>query len=435
MRPGVFHRPLWLVLAAVLAASSAWLYPQRIVGYQIANELAHGLPRGNLSDLYPRWLGARELLLHGRNPYSPPVTREIQQGFYGRAIDPATPGDPRDQEGFVYPLYVIFYLAPIIHFPFEIVRRVSFWVLLGLTVATVPLWLGMLRWRLPLWGRATAVILTIGSLPVIQGLKLQQMTLLVLALLAVAMVLFVSKRPLAAGFMLALATIKPQLVWLLLIWLIIWMMADWRHRYHWAVSFLLTMTVLLAASEWYLSDWIPRFFQAVHEYRTYTEAASVFDRMVPAPWSLFLRLLTAAAVVHVCWKNRKYAEETHEFAATVSLMLVVTIIITVVSKYAVYNQTMLLPALLLIIRQRRQIWSGNLASRMMLSLIGVFLVWPWVASILLAGLSFVLPVEIVERAWTVPSWTVLPLSLSVAGMVLMMTYQKTFTAPPKSGTS
>src|SRR5678816_4711785 len=29
---------------------------------------SHG--RGNGSDLYPRWLGARELFLHGKDPYS-----------------------------------------------------------------------------------------------------------------------------------------------------------------------------------------------------------------------------------------------------------------------------------------------------------------------------------------------------------------------------
>ncbi|MGD1006096.1 MAG: hypothetical protein ABR980_02565, partial [Ignavibacteriaceae bacterium] len=33
------------------------------------------------SDLYPRWLGSREALLHHRDPYGADVTREIQTGF------------------------------------------------------------------------------------------------------------------------------------------------------------------------------------------------------------------------------------------------------------------------------------------------------------------------------------------------------------------
>ena len=77
------------LLLALLFAGSMWFYVQRVlVPYQKADAAAHGRPRGNLSDLYPRWLGARELLLHHRDPYSPEVTREIQIGYYGRPLDP-----------------------------------------------------------------------------------------------------------------------------------------------------------------------------------------------------------------------------------------------------------------------------------------------------------------------------------------------------------
>src|SRR5579862_5448978 len=36
---------------------------------------------GNWSDLYPCWFGAREVLLHGRDPYSLEMTRAIQSGY------------------------------------------------------------------------------------------------------------------------------------------------------------------------------------------------------------------------------------------------------------------------------------------------------------------------------------------------------------------
>jgi hypothetical protein len=434
MRPGIPHKPLWLVLAALLGAAGVWLYAQRVlVSYQIADAAAHDRPRGNLSDLYPRWLGARELLLHGRDPYSPAVTREIQQGYYGRALDPARNGDPKDQQGFAYPPYVVFFLAPTIHLPFEIVRKGFFWVLLGFTIATVPLWLRVLRWQVPLWAQASIVILTIGSLPVMQGLKLQQMTLFVVALLAVAIALFVSDCPIAAGIVLAVATIKPQLVWLLAFWLTIWTFADWRRRYRWAASFLLTMAVLFAASEWYLPHWIPRFLQAVREYRNYTDAVSVLDKLVPAPWGWLPRILAAAAAVHLCWKSRKFAEGTPAFAATASLVLAATVI--VIPSYALYNQVMLLPALLMLVRERHRIWSRNLMSSALLSVVAILLVWPWLASIVLAGLSFVLPLELVERAWAVPGWTVLSLPVGVAALMLVGSYQKPFAALPEAGTS
>src|SRR5580692_11318806 len=102
------RRPLSILgfALAVLASASTWFYVNRILRpQQIAEAAAHSRPRGNLSDLYPRWLGARELLLHRRNPYSAEITREIQQGYYGRPLDPALPNDPRDQQGFAYPAY------------------------------------------------------------------------------------------------------------------------------------------------------------------------------------------------------------------------------------------------------------------------------------------------------------------------------------------
>jgi len=89
---------LYLLLGAVLAALAMWLWIQRIaIPHQQVESATRGIPRGNLSDLYPRWLGARELLLHRRDPYSPDITREIQQGYYGRVLDASRPNDPKDQ--------------------------------------------------------------------------------------------------------------------------------------------------------------------------------------------------------------------------------------------------------------------------------------------------------------------------------------------------
>ena len=141
------------LLLALLSAASMWLYVQQVlVPYQKADAAAHGRPRGNLSDLYPRWLGTRELLLYHRDPYSPEVTREIQIGYYGRPLDPGRMADPRfnepkDQQGFAYPLHVIFLLAPTIGLPFPVVQTGFRWLLVILTLASVLLWLRVVRWR------------------------------------------------------------------------------------------------------------------------------------------------------------------------------------------------------------------------------------------------------------------------------------------------
>src|SRR6202451_2828112 len=141
-----------------------WFYVQHVViGHQQTEAALHGIPRGNLSDLYPRWLGTRELLLHHRNPYTPEVTRDIQIGYYGCPLDASRPGDPKDQMGFAYPLYVVFLIAPTISFPFSSVSFVAHWFFILLPAFSVPLWLRAMRWRVSPVLTATLVTLTLGT--------------------------------------------------------------------------------------------------------------------------------------------------------------------------------------------------------------------------------------------------------------------------------
>jgi hypothetical protein len=428
------HGPFWLLLAAALCATGVWTYANRVlIPYQEADAAAHARPRGNLSDLYPRWIGAKELLRDGRDPYSAEVAREIQAGYYGRPLDPSRPHDPADEQGFAYPVYVVFFLAPTIGLPFAIVQKAFFWVLLVLTAASTPLWLQVLRWSVPPWIQISLLALTLGSLAVMQGLKLQQLSLLVAGLVAIAIALLVADYAVAAGVLLALATVKPQLVALLLLWLAIWTAADWRRRYRSAVSFLATMAVLLAASEYYLPHWIPRFWQAVREYRHYTGGMSVMDILIGGPWSWVLEALAFAAMLGVCCRERRQGVNTGAFAFTISLVLATTVLL--VPTYAPYNQVLLVPALLLLFKKRRTIWQRSLANRVLCAVTTGLICWPWLSSIALTALSFILPPEAVERGWTIPFWTVLQVPMGVAGLMLVLYYQRTFTAPAGPGSS
>jgi hypothetical protein len=96
---------------ALLFSASMWMYVDRVlVPHQKAEAVIHGIPRGNLSDLYPSWLATRELLLNGRDPYTPEITREIQSGYFGRPLEPGREHDPTNQQAFAYPVYVAFLL-------------------------------------------------------------------------------------------------------------------------------------------------------------------------------------------------------------------------------------------------------------------------------------------------------------------------------------
>jgi hypothetical protein len=397
-----------------------------LIGYQVSDAASHGRPRGNLSDLYPRWLGARELLLHRRDPYSAGVTREIQGGYYGRPLDAARPQDPKDQQGFAYPVYVAFYLAPTIGLRFEVVAKVFFWLLLVLLIVTVPLWLWALRWRLPWWAQISIVLLTIGSLPAVQGLKLQQMTIVIAALIAAAIGLMVRGDGIPAGILLALATIKPQLVVPLLLWLAVWTVSDLKNRYQWVVSFLIMMAVLLVASEIWLPGWIFRFWRAAREYQQYTGAGPLLGKLIPSPWSTLSEVAAGSIAAAMCWRNRKQAADTNMFAAMISMVLGMTLLI--VPTIAIYNQILLLPGILMVARDWKAISDRSWASRLLLKAGALLLVWQWLASVVLACLSFVMRPELVQKAWAVPGWTALTLPVAVTALMLVIAYRGSLVA-------
>jgi len=417
---------MWLLIS-FLCAAGVWLYAQRVlIPYQMADAAAYNRPRGNLSDLYPRWIGARELLLHGRSPYSADVTREIQAGYYGRVLDPSRPADPKDQQAFAYPVYVVFWLAPILKAPFPVIERGFLYLLAALTTASSLLWLSLLRMRLSLIEKTMVAALTLGSLPAMQGLKLQQLSLLVAGLITIAILLLIHDYPIAAGLLFAFASIKPQLVALPLLWLAIWTLADLRRRYRWALSFIISMAIQMAAAEWYVPHWIPQFVRAVGEYRRYTGAISVAEVLVgPLPGAL-LELAALALLIRLCWSVRGQPRRSQAFASTTAVVLAFTVLL--MPAFSVYNQVLLIPAVLLLARDRLALWNQGISLRVLSAVAAALVAWPWVSSTVLAGLSFGLPQATVERAWKLPFWMVFAAPVGVAAAALIYAWRQTFAA-------
>jgi len=403
---------------ALLFAGSMLFYVQAIlVPYQERDAEIHDRPRGNLSDLYPRWLGARELLLHGRDPYSHEVTREIQIGYYGRTLDPTRPEDPKDEVRFAYPVFVTFLLAPTVGLPFDFVQTAFLWLLVLLTAASVLLWLDFLRWRPSGAGVLFAVLLTVGSFPVVQGVKLQQLSLLVGFLLALSAALLVRGRLFISGTVMAIAMIKPQLVIPVAGWLLIWAISNWRRRRTWALGFGLTLLVLLAASEWLLPGWITRFRDATIAYRAYASGISLLDTLLSPIVGKLVTALLILVVFVLCWRFRKFSESQSEFQRSTALVLTSTVVI--VPMIAPYNQILLLPSLLFVARLWPRLSSQSRLTRALSIAACGLIAWPWLATTALTLLSVITPAEQVQRAWTVPLFSSLFIPLLVVALQLV----------------
>jgi hypothetical protein len=399
-----------LALAFLLSASM-WMYVDRVlVPHQKAEAAIHGIPRGNLSDLYPSWLATRELLLHGRDPYSPEITREIQSGYFGRPLDPSRKDDPTNQQAFAYPVYVAFLLAPTIKLPFSYVQLIFRCSLAGLIVLSVLLWLRALRWR-PSW-RTTAVfiVLTLGTFPAVQGIKLQQLSLVVSALVAGGIALLVWDQLIFAGILIALSTIKPQLTVPLLAWLLLWAIGNLRSRWKFAASLLVTLAALILSAEFLMSGWMREFYYAVLAYRKYAAGPSLLQQSLTPTPGVVLSLLIVIAVALACWSSRKCSASDRQFVWTTSLVLATTLLIIPV--FAPHYQLLLLPGTLLLVHRWDQLSKSNLAIRVLLGLAAISLIWPWVSAAALTAASFFTPAA--QHFWQLPLWTTPAIPVTIA---------------------
>jgi hypothetical protein len=396
-----------------------WIWVQKVaIPHQQAESAERDAPRGNLSDLYPRWVGARELLLHRRDPYGSDITREIQAGYYGRVLDPARPNDPKDQQAFAYPVYVTFLLAPTVTLPFHVAQGIFFWLLIGLTAASVLVWLHAFDWRISGTALTVWMLLTLSCFPAIQGIKLQQLSVLVAALIAVSLFALSRRHFVLAGAFLAVATIKPQLVALPALWLCIWVAGDWRKRHRALWGFAATLGTLVIAGELLLPGWIGEFRAALAAYYQYTGGGkSVLDVALTPIWGRAVSAILVGTLALLTWRVRRADERSWEFQWSFALSLAVTL--AVIPMFAPYNQLLLLPALMVIARSIRDLWARNHLSRFFIAITALAVFFQWISAALLVIALFLISDSTVQKAWGLPFYPSFAIPITILALLLL----------------
>ena len=392
----------WL-MAAILASAASWTYIDRIMlPWEHNVNLEHGWVR-EMDDLYPRWVGTQELLLHGRNPYGAEVSHKIQIASYGHPIEQSY-DKPQfeiiDEQRFAYPVYVAFLLAPTVHANFEGLHHWAPMVLGALTIISIWLWLGVLGWRPPPWLLLTVVLLVLSSPQIAKGMRLRQFGLLVAFLLALASWCVTRHRLFLAGVLLAVSTIKPQMVVLCLVWFLIWSLGDWKKRWPLAGGFVLALGLLAGAGDILVPGWVRYFLEGLEAYRKYFPLGAVsIAQLILGNWigGVFSVLAVIVLLVYA-WSRRGIPADSPEFTRMLSLFFMATTL--VLPLLWPYNQVFLLLPLLMLIRAWQQLPRWDRLG------FALLLAWPFLAS---AGmLLFPPPVQSEHRAALLPS-ALLPL--------------------------
>src|SRR5271168_147013 len=219
-----------LCLAILCAAGMAYYHLCIFVPRALAIRSAQGFGGGYSfgADFFPIWLTSREALLQHRNLYAPAMTRQIQIGIFGRALDAPNPAAPTDYRAFAYPAFVDLLFWPLAVLPFSVVRILLALILGAATVVSIVLWLRALQLSAGARALTLIALLTLSSYSVLEGLFAEQMGLLVGFLLAASLRMFVREKLFLSGSLLALTLIKPQMMALVAVYLLLSCVDKWR---------------------------------------------------------------------------------------------------------------------------------------------------------------------------------------------------------------
>jgi len=369
---------LWLLLSLLASVTSSLYMSRVLLPWEFYIDVQHGKLKAEMGDLYPRWVGTRELLLHRRNPYGPEVSHEIQMAFYGHVIDQKY-GEPGvevvDEQRFVYPLYVVFLLAPMVYLSFSQVQMCALVLFAVVTAISVLLWLDLLRWR-PDKILTTAIVLFVLSNPqIVQGLRLRQIGLVVAFLLALSAWCIARNHLALAGVLLAVSTVKPQMVVLPLVWYLVWGISGWRRRWPLLAGFGVTLATLVALGELILPGWPVYFVDGLIAYRRYFPTTSLLCLALGNWVGGALSGIAILALLTLAWRNRKVDAASPDFIQTLAAFFVAASL--VLPLFQPFNQVLLLLPVLMVVRD----W--DLLPPLGRRSFFIVAAWPWIASLVL----------------------------------------------------
>jgi hypothetical protein len=246
------------------------------------------------TDFLVHWVGTRAYFGEGISPYSDQVALEIQQMVYGRV---ALPGE--HELRVAYPFY-----SAILFFPFALIQEFdaarAVWMtileigLISLTLVSIQL----TTWRPKIWVLALLLFFSLAWYHALRALINGNVVILIALGIAGAFLAIKNKHDELAGVLIALTTIKPQVVILVVIYIIIW--AIFQRRYKIIGWFFITLVLLVASGTLLIPDWVMQNLREILRYPGYNPPgtpSSALATWFPAVGPRVGTFLSLAAIV------------------------------------------------------------------------------------------------------------------------------------------
>ena len=399
------NKAIYWVGAVLL--SIVFLVLLTIANYQYARNNPGG------TDFLVHWLGTRAYFTEGISPYSDQVAVQIQNMVYGRT---ALPGEHELRVAYPFYSVILFFPLALIQ-DFTVARAVWMTILeiglIALTLVSIQL----TTWRPKNW---MMILLLVFSLLWYHGLRsLINGNVVILIALGVAGAFYAIKNKYdeMAGVLLALTTIKPQVVLLVVLYVLIW--AIFQRRYRIIAWFFITMALMVACATLLIPDWIMQNLREVMRYPGYNPPgtpASALATWFPALGPRIGTIISLAVIVIMIveWWLARHQEFRH-FLWTGCLTLVLSAWSGIQTDPG--NFIMMMPAVILFFAILAERWPA-ISNIITASVIGGLLVLIWVIFIATLEQSyqpiqspvlfFPLPLILLIILYWIRGWAILP---------------------------
>ena len=328
-----------------------------IIGLTILNyRFSEQNPGGN--DFLARWMGARLWLRDGISPYDENVGLATQQMIYGR---PADPSQGEDKHFFIYPLYSMIFFGPFGLLDFTPARALWMTVLEISLVLFVFVSVRLTGWRVSALTTTALILFAIVWYYGIRTLILGQFSGINALLIALTLLFVQQKQDVPAGIMLTLSTSKPQMVVLLVPFVLLWAFSTGRRGI--ITGMLVTMAVLLVASFALIPNWFLEMLRQISEYPSYTaylqinSPLSYIADLMPGIRTTLNGVLNVLAGLYLLieWVLAWGKDQRH-FLWTAAMTMVITNLVAY--RTATTDSLILLPVLFLMFRVWEYRWKG-----------------------------------------------------------------------------
>jgi hypothetical protein len=364
-------------------------------------------------------MGAKFWIEEGISPYDAQVSLETQEVIYGR---PARPEQGEDIAHFAYPLPSMIFFAPFGLLPFQTARAIWMTILeLGLIFLTT---LGFLiaKWNPR---RFLLIALMVFSLTWYHGVRayiLGQFAIIEAILIAGSLLAIQRENDWLAGLLMALAISKPQMVFLLYPFTVLWSIS--KRRWQLLGSIVGFSALIVGVFLLLMPDWPLQWIAQVLEYPAYTSTkpfVSIIAELFPSLSSWINLGLSAVLIIYMLWEwYLSFSKGERWFQWASALTLVITSLIVV--RTATTNYLVMVPGMVMVFSLWAKRWNQK-GDLVILGILIALFVGLWFLFIRTVSgnlehpvMYLPLPAMVMVGLWWVRWWFIRPLRLPLDGM-------------------